>query len=346
MAIVSLSAVTAALSQQFEPRLAKAMNRECLISSLLTKAPGSGKNLGWDAQFSGASVETFNDGADASTFDSDLDVPATLDWGRYRSNFSLSGTAQAAAASSQSPEDLLNLVLDKAEGSSSKLLSGINSAIFAGSGATNVILGLASGLAASGSYANIDPGTYTEWVSTVNANGSVPRPLTKELMDSMERAISKASGVSPNCIVTTFEVASKFEGLFDSSARYTGPGADLSVLAGVGSSAEIPEVMSRSLMGFYKGIPVFRDKDCTAGTMYFLNLNEVKLRFLPKVKSMTSVIASPQALKGNEKDSGLFATLESLAHTGDADKFSVLIYPQLQIRKRNAHGKLSDILES
>lgn len=348
MAIVNLSAVTSALSQQFEPRLARAMNRHSLIASLLTKVPGEGKNLGWDAQFSGASVEKFVDGADASTFDSDVDVPATLSWGLYRSNFQLSGLAQAAANSSQSPEELLDLVMDKADGSASKLLAGINADIFAGDGTSNAILGLSTGLAASGTYANINRATYSEWAANVDANGGTPRALTKELMDKMERVVAKASGTSPNCIVTTFEVASKFEGLFDSSARYQGPGADLSVLAGLGPDGDVPPVMVRNLMGFYKGIPVFRDKDCTAGTMYFLNLDEVRLRWLPKVRSVTSVIASPKALKGLQQDapSGLFGTLEALAHTGDSDKFSIVIYPQLQIRKCNAHGKLSDISES
>lgn len=346
MAQVTLSAVTAALSQNFAPRLARNMNRHAFTASLLRKQEGAGKNVAWDAQFSGASAAVFADGADASTYDSDVDVPATLSWGLYRSSFNVSGFAQAAASSSQTPEDLLDLVMDKADGSAAKLLSVINGAIFSGDGTSNAILGLNTGLAATGTYAGIDRGTYTEWAANVNANSGTARPLTKELMDTMEKTIAKASGVSPNCIITTYEVGLKYEGLFDSAAKYQGSPTDLAVLAGVDQSTAVPEAMVRNLLGFYKGIPVFRDKDCTAGTMYFLNLNEVKLRFLPKVKSMTSVIASPQALKGNDKDSGLFATLESLAHTGDADKFSVLIYPQLQIRKRNAHGKLSDILES
>jgi hypothetical protein len=349
MAAVTYADLDSALSVVFENRLARVANRHALLASLLTKEAGTGQNLSWDVETSAATAETYAEAAAAGTAQSDLTVPATLNWARYRSTFGLTGTALAAAQASGNPSDLANAILAKAEGNASKLLAMINADLYSGTGATNIIHGLNTAIDATTAYAGLDKGTYPEWAGTVLANGAVARALTKDLIDQMEADIFDASGVSPNCIVTTSAVARKYEGLFDSGSRFQG-GVDLSMLAamvGVEVPA-IPPVMVTSCVGYYKRMPVFRDIHATAGKMYFLNLEELKLRFLPPPATSTAAQTAERALRGNERDaaSGLMARIESMAKTTDIDTWMIKLYPQLQVRKPNSCGILADISES
>ena len=349
MAAVTFADLDSALSVVFENRLARVANRHALLVSLLTKEAGTGQNLSWDVETSAATAATYAEAAAAATAQSDLTVPATLQWGRYRTKFGLTGTALAAAQASGNPADLANAILAKAEGNASKLLSTLNAALYSGSGATDNIHGLNTAIDATTAYAGIDKGTYTEWAGNVLANGGVARPLSKDLMDEMEADIFDASGVSPQIVVASSALCRKYEGLFDSGARYQG-GVDLSMLAamiGVEIPA-IPPVMVTSCVGYYKRMPVFRDINATAGSMYFLNLEEVKFRFLPPPSSSTASQVSERSLRGNERDpaSGLMVRLESLAKTTDIDEWEMRIYPQLQVRKPNTCGIIKDLSES
>ena len=349
MAAVTYADLDSALSVVFENRLARIANRHALLVSLLTKEAGTGQNLSWDVETSAATAETYAEAASAMTAQSDLTVPATLNWSRYRSKFGLTGTALAAAQASGNPSDLANAILAKAEGNASKLLAKVNLDLFSGNGATNIIHGLDTAIDATTAYANIDKGTYPEWAGNVLANGAVARALTKDLMDTMEADVFDASGVSPNCIVTTSAIARKYEALFDSGSRFQG-GVDLSMLAamiGVEIPA-IPPVMVTSCIGYYKRMPVFRDINATAGQMYFLNLEEVKLRFLPPPSTSTATQVTERNLRGNERDaaSGLMARIESMAKTSDVDEWQIKLYPQLQVRKPNTCGILDDLSET
>lgn len=348
MALVDLAAVAAALSQQFAPQLARVSNRSAVLMSLLPKVVGAGKNCAWDVEFDGATAAAYADGADASAFDSDLSVPATVDWGRFRSSFSLGGMAIAAAQTSQSPAELTNLIEAKLEGSASKLLSTMNAALFAGTG-SNSFVGIATAVDSSGSYANIDPGTYTQWVSSELGNGGTVRELSKSLIDDLDRQVYTACGMGPNCYVTTPIIAQRFKGLFDPSMRFSGAPGDVAALSAlaaiVGDASIIPPAMAQNFVGFYEGKPVFRDKDCTAGAFYGINTEYLKIRVLPQPTVSTASMLMDKNLQGNMGDrlSGVIARVEALGKTGDAEKFSVKVYAQLEVTKRNAHGKIVDL---
>lgn len=348
MALVDLAAVAAALSQSFAPRLARQANRSAVLMSLLPKVVGAGKNCAWDVEFDGATAATYNDGADASAFDSDISVPATLDWGRFRSNFSVSGLAISAAQTSQSPEELLNIIEAKLEGSASKLLSVMNLALFAGTAAPSFV-GLGTSVDSSGDYASVAIGTYPSWAATERANGGTPRELTKALIDDLERSVYEASGKSPNCYVTTPLLAQRFKGLFDPSMKFSGAPGDISAISALasvlGDSTLIPPVLASNFVGFYEGRPVFRDKDCTAGVFYGLNTEELEVAVLPQPTVNTSTMVMSKDLRGNVGDrlSGVIARVEALGKTGDAEKMTVKCYAQLKVKSRNAQGKITDL---
>jgi hypothetical protein len=344
-----------ALSQLYAPRLIRNFNRISVLAALLMKKPGAGKNVAWDAMFSGASAAAYADGADVAAYDVDTPVPATLGWGLYRSSFAITGLAQAAAATSQgSAEELIDLIDTSAENSAMKLISLINADLYAGDGTGGggepTIVGLASALDSTGTYANIAKGTYAEWAGNELANGGTPRALTKSLLDTLETTIYKRCAERPTIIVASPEVCQKYEGLFDSITRVilSGPG-ELSAQSAMGrmSSSILPD--NDGFTGFhYKGMPVYRDKDCQAGTLYMINSRHTELRFLPQPSVNTATIAASKELAGlpGTNMAGLAARIESMAKTGDADKFSMKLYLQLKVSRPNASGFLADISES
>src|SRR5262245_35864910 len=88
MATVTYSAIQAALSQTFTKRLANQINHRAEVLQYLRVVPNdTGKNIAWDAKFSGSKATTvFAEGADvdASEYGFNVEVPATLNYGNYR----------------------------------------------------------------------------------------------------------------------------------------------------------------------------------------------------------------------------------------------------------------------
>lgn len=340
--------LSGALSQLYAPTLIRNFNRMSVLAAAVPKKPGRGKNVAWDAMFSGNSAAVFADGADVLTYDVDTPVSATLSWGLYRSSFSISGLAQAAAASSQgSADELMDLVNTSAENAAMKLVSTVNADLFSGSSG---IVGLATALAATGTYATIAKGTYAEWAGNVRANGGTGRALTKDLVDLLETDVYSACGLRPTMIVASPGVCRKYEGLFDSINRVIIQNtSDISPQSGAGRMSGSILADADGFTGFhYKGIPVYRDRNCQTGTMYMLNTNFLELQFLPQPGVNTAAIAQDQGLKGmpNTNMAGLAARLEAMAKTGDADKFTMKIYLQLAVKRPNSCGILQDISET
>ena len=89
----TLTTILNNLALDFRPRVVRAINRRSVLLTVLPIVMGSGKNVTWDIETSGANAETFNDGDDASNFNSDAIVAPTLGWGLVRSNFRVGDVA-------------------------------------------------------------------------------------------------------------------------------------------------------------------------------------------------------------------------------------------------------------
>lgn len=344
MSAENLAAITSALPQLFGTEITRNWNRAARLAGLIPVKPGQGKNVAWDVEFSGAAAATYTEGADVSTYDQDPIVPATLDWGFYRSTFALSGLEIAAAkASKDAPTALMNIIGERMLGSISKLSSVVNAGLFTGAGTTGLILGLLNGgLAATGSYANIyrtGGGTnYAEWKSTVLTNGSVDRALTVDLLSQLEQSIFTDSGTTPSCYICSPGVYRKYAGLFESIRRVEGDGRG-PMTYGTGA-AEL----------FFRGVPIFRDKDCSAKTLVALNLDELEIQVLGQPVDPTAVSNDTQAaVDSNGKDAKPLAipvTITPLAKLGDSQRFQTSVYIQLKIKRPNTMGYIGDISES
>lgn len=347
MAAVDLAAIADALATLMEDKIASSINRAVVLNQLIPYKNGTGKNLSWLARFGTAAPAgaVIADGADVSVYNSDTKVPATLQWGTYHDAFSITGKARAAAAVTGNPQDLEDLYAEEMEESVNRLAMAIGVDVYSGDGSSDTIHGLrdstVAGIGATGSYGGIDRSSYTQWQSTVMANGGVPRAISFGLMREMRRRIYVASGMKSDLIVCDPVTHENYGALFGENRRYVDSvrlRGEKIVLDGGYQTLE------------FDGIPVVEDSNCPAGTMLFLNSRYLFMRALPHAPDEINQGRGMVPLVGTEEEqfgtgsTGLVARINPLAVTGDAYKFQLICYPQVQVRKCNVHGALVDLL--
>jgi hypothetical protein len=344
MSLVAMTTIAASLTTIFEEQITSQINRATVLLQVLPVGPGTtGKNISWNARFGTAVGGARAEGAAVVTLNNDNKVPATLEFGTYDDAFGVTGKAMAAARAARNPEELANLFVDELGDCVERLAKGIAIALYTGTGATDHIMGLVAtggGIMNTGTYANIDRGTYSQWQGTIMSNSGVDRALTFDLMREMRRRIYTASGLKPDLIVTTPELHEKYGKLFGQQRRY------------------IQEIRLRgqtiTLDGGYQmlefdGIPVLEDVDCPAEHMIFLNTRYVRVLQLPdqvdnvnNSMSMVGLAGTPEEQLG-QPSAKLTARINPLGRDGDSYKFQLICYPQLQVRRPNACGAITDL---
>ncbi len=349
MAIENLAAIVAAYAELLGPRVTGQMNRQAPLLGRLRKEGEGGPTCAWDVTMSGATAGTFAEGADVADGDiaQDTDLMATLAWGEYRSNFGMTGKAKAVAQSAgTSPPALVNRFAKDLMASAQELGRTLNGACYTGSG-SEAIIGLQTALSATGSYAGINKATYAEWAGNEDGNSGTPRPLTKTIIDTMEAKIFKRSGKRFDIAVTTPESATKYESLFDAQKQVININTnDLSVSGAQGGGVNY-NVEAGETGLTYKGVGVLRDAECPAGHLFLINSDHIRVRYLPLIiNNETGAVATLESILDGNAPSGLMAHLKRLGPSGDAEKWSLVVYPQLEINKVNAHGMIFDIDEA
>lgn len=346
-----LQDILPALAQLLQPELDRQFNRQTVMAALLPKRKGAGKNISWDARFSrSVHAASFPEGSDVqpNEFQTDPTVPATLPWAMLRSAFSMSGLSVAAAAGAiGSPVELLDQFGSNLADAISDLASQINVALFNGNGTGTNIVGLIGGgaLAASGTYAGINRATYPAWAANVLGNGGQPRPLSKALLDQMEETIYTACGQMPDIIVCSPAIARAYESLFDNVARVFIERGDVSALGNVPNVGGPVIPANTGYTGLsYKGIPIYRDRDCPTGKLAMLNRQYLMIRPLPSVPLATAAMSREQSLDGpNGVATQITARIDSLSKDGDSDRFQLVAYLQLQLRRPQSCGLIDDL---
>lgn len=345
MAVVDLAEIAGTLTTIFEDRIANQINRATVVLQLLPVGPGTGKNVQWGARFGTGVGTTRADGADLITADflNDDKEPANLDYGTYDAPFAVTGKAAAGAMAAGNPAELEDLFADELGDAIERLAKGIQGDVYTGSGATDTIFGLfatAGPLAATGVYAGIDRTTFPQWASNVVANGGVGRALTFDLMREMRRTIYEASGEKPDLILCDARVHQKYGTLFGNERRYQ---QDVRLRGGVIQLDGGYQVLE------FDGIPVVEDVDMPAGTMAFLNTRYTKIAQLPDPANAVNQAMGNVELSGTDEEqfgmgmTRLTARINPIARAGDAFKFQLICYPQLQVRRPNAQGQVQDI---
>ena len=346
MALETLAAVNAALSQTFEADLIRQYNRLAVAAALILAERGRGRNCAWDVEFSGATAEAVAEGSDVpeAEFTTDQPVPAILNWATYRQSFKISETEIDAAASSLgTPDVLMDMFGERVLNAHHKLISTINIDIFNGvgvspSGVPNLVGLYGGAIEPTGIYAGISRQQFGEWSGNVLGNGGVPRPLTVDLMAQLEQNVFDACGEPANLILASSGVLRKYENFFESIRRVISDGrGPMDFGAGAANL-------------FYKGIPVIRDRNGTRGRLAMLNTNYVRMKYLPHVNPNDALGHAEGTLAGSSGNAITLATdiparIVLLAKTGDNVKASVKTTIQMCVKRPNSCGYIADIAE-
>ncbi len=370
MAGENLGTVNSALSQIFADPLQRQWNRTALFLNRVQAkaAPGSGKNVAFDTEFSGNTAQTVAEGSDvqASEYASDINMPAILPWAHYRSSFQITETElDSARTSVGTPRDLQDLFGDRILGAGAQIARKIETDCMTGTGVdingNPTIVGIYSGaLIASGAYAGINAVTFPEWASNLYFNGGSARSLTVDLMDQADAGIFTSSSEAWNMAMTSAGVSRKYGGMFTAQ----GAGAPATPLIRMNDGPQNPQYGLQSqvsfdgqLNQFYRGAQVLRNAVNPIGKLALLNTNYVKIKYLPRVMTpQDAIFAQMLGLSGSTGVGGdsngyvqatsIPARVAILAKTGDSTKVSVKVTLQMCITRPNACAILGDLLEN
>lgn len=368
MAGENLSSVFSALSQIMAPDLHRQWNRSTTFLGALAArkgiSDGTGKNVAFDVEFTGATAGTVAEGSDvqASEYNSDVNVPAIFSWAHYRSSFQVSETELDAAMSSVGvPQALRDLLGDRILGAGAQLALAIEKDALSGTGVDGsgnpTLVGIYGGaLTASGGYGGLNPATYSEWASNVVSNGGVARTLTPDLLAQVDQNIFTASSEPWDLIMTSAGVLRKYESIFNSGG---GPNATAGMLQrfvdaarGAPVGTGVPNDPAMQIEAYYKGKPVLRNAFQPAGKLAVLNTKKIEIKYLPRVltqadKDFMRMMGLEGSSAGNApiQATAIPARIAVMAKTGDSYKISLKTSLAMAVTRRNACGQLVDISE-
>lgn len=329
------------LVQKYRGRLVNVINRTSVALKLLPIKAGSGKNCAWGIKLSGQVSENYSEGADASNFGSNAQVPAVLNWGMYRANSHVSGTALRAAAGSDSPEGADQLFEDNMIDGAEDLTSRLNQAIFTGAGSGTTMAGLNVALGDdSNTYATIDrsDSTYASFRPYVVDPG-VYTPISFTHIRTDLSTIQTNSGRRPRIALCSPLVFNQIAGLFDSSRIKYEETVQTSRGAVVLDHSQRGVIVENCMF-----IP---DKDASAGYIYYLPPDEddLAIEYLPpaplaRIQQAMQAMAGVPLMPANDGygQAPLGYEIQPLAKNGDSERFSLVTNLQLRCRRPNAGG--------
>lgn len=273
-ALTTLSLLT--LAQEYRGDIVHNINRKCATLKMLKVVAGSGKNIAWAPKGDGALAENYAEGADQTSFGRDIQTSAILNWGLYRSAIHVSELALDTSATSSTPEGNRQLWAEQLVEASSKLSQQINQEIFAGPGTGTRMAGMVEAVGKNdNTYAAVDRTSsspdYSFFQPTVVDPGT-DTTLTMALVRDDIRKVYEACGMEPDMAVCSPAVFNVVGALFDNTRRQV-------------SQVRDPSGKITLDMGFQAvecdGTVFYRDKDCTAKTIYYLNSDHVRVQYLP-----------------------------------------------------------------
>lgn len=343
MALVGVSAITAALATLLDDDVVSQINRAVVLGQILEVGTGNGKNIAWDVS-TGTALATavIADGADVTTYNNDAKTPATLDFGTYHDAFGISGKAMAAARNTGNPMQLASLFSEYMADSMERLAFAVADGVYNGDGSTDTIHGLHDASIPAvgdiGIYAGINRASVAQWQG--NVVDAVGAEVSLSLLRQLGRACYTSSGRRPDLYITDPIQHEKFGNLFDTERRYV---SEVRTARGVIALDGGYNVI------YHDGKAFVEDIQHPAGRITGLNTQYVRCHQLPDsadeingAMGMVSLGGSPEEQMESGRTS-FVARIQPLAKTGDSHKFALYCYPQLQVKKPNACGYISNL---
>lgn len=334
------------LATEYAHQLVSQINRTAVALRLLPIVVGAGANCSWVAKGSGATAAAMAEGASAGTPSNDEQVPATLNWGYYKSDGGATGPAQATAQNVSSPAGNHSVLANDVVDSLAAIASQLNQHIYTGNGAASPkqLTGLDAAIGdATNTYGTIDRTSKT-WFQPNVFNPGVATQVTHAMLRSDIGRIKAASGEAPNLALCDTDVFNAICGTFDSNRRFNQPVDFVDTRRGkVTLDASVGAVM-------INGCLFVEDKDAplesgnASGKIYYLNTNYVELVVLPQPEIAPLLqqagIVAGQVLQANDGfgEIPLLAAVVAMAKTSDADTFMSKVYAELRVRKPASCG--------
>ena len=148
------------------------------------------------------------------------------------------------------------------------MMDAMATALYTNTTNTQQFIGLPAAVANSGTYGNIDRGTYTWWKSSQYAAGSV-NPTRQNILQYISGTVKNGAEM-PSFGVCGFGTWTLLAQDFVGQEQYViTPGA------GFDGDTNGPQAAFRALM--VAGVPIYPDPYCPEGTVYFLNTNYLSL---------------------------------------------------------------------
>ncbi|BAY23722.1 hypothetical protein NIES2100_35140 [Calothrix sp. NIES-2100] len=276
--------------------------------SRLQKKITSQKTIKWNANVGGAAAVGEATTANITTYSEDSIIGASLAIGtnRLRSSFQIQkeDRAEAAAAGRGALRDLYALEIQSALRT---LMETLSDRLYTGTGIAGHggLIGLGT-VVAAGSYANIDPGTYSAWSAVLNTNAS-NRALSADLLLAMETAIARKGG-NFTAIYACPEIIAKYKLLFNANTGFV--------------SQLPPGQVDLGYTGVsYAGRPIIQDPYCPNNTLYFVNEPEVALYTFNQNNT-------------DSREGMQVAVAEIQTSNPDSENYAIYLKPQLKVHNR------------
>jgi hypothetical protein len=196
-----------------------------------------------------------------------------------RANFKLGAGSVVISGSERRKNSgdaaISSLLLHKQDDSVSSAVDSVASALLATSATPNAVTSIDSIISANDSIQNLSGGTFSNWNSRgISAKGTAAASIdfgsgsfASRGAADMRAAWTNAEegSIHPNVILTTDLVHQYYEGSLTPDVRFT--------------DTRMGDIGFMALQ--FKMAPIFHDPYVATGTMYFLNTDYLKLKYLP-----------------------------------------------------------------
>lgn len=325
--VTTLSLVT--LAQEYRGDIVRQINRRTVLLKLLNIFRGEGKNCAFGPEADGQVAENYADGADAANFGGDVQASAVLPWGLYRSNIHVSDLSMDASAGASSPIGNRMLWARNVVNAAAKLGSQINAAGYNGAGTGTTIAGLDVAIGSvSNTYAGIDRSQGgNAYFRPYVVDPGVSTAITQAQIRTDIQAIYVASGMNPDLAICAPALFNSIGATFDATRR------QIDTVATARGPIRLDFGWSALEVD---GTLFVKDKDATAGTIYYLNTNHVSFQYLPP----TDPVNAPVQVMADDGfgEVPLGMRFKKLATLGASERAQVSSTIQLVVDRPNACG--------
>jgi hypothetical protein len=370
MAVFSVADMSASFTVPYRRKISQ-IQRKCPTLRILAqlgalKEGTTGEQMRWIAKTSGQVAGNVSlDGGSFLTAASDVPNACSLAYGTYEAPAKVTdGILWDMGPSSGIPGDMNafdNVMMEAQVDALEACLKLIEQHLYIGSGSSNQMTGLSTGVADAGAYAGL---THADWVATETLNSGTLRSLTIPLMKTHLRTIANASKAGrPNLGLCPPAIMDAIEALFDpylsintQMGGMPGPARERMVV-NPGSIQTVGGTINmdgfRHFHWATAGVYFVEAPDCTYSGqtnanngIFFLNTNELALEFKrPPGPRLAATDAT--AIAAVEQDMGAIGGLlfERLARprVDHSMQWDLTTKVGLQLLSRNAHGWLGDV---